>query len=164
MNSSPIITKVLIRILEAMGYRRLLYGYSTPFAHGRPRYQRSAQLADRALSWTTCLDLATTRIVSVDQQRWMLIDSLDMDWRTASESDRQSILDVAAKTGDLPRLSDVDIDLLALALANQTNLVTDDYRMKNVAREAGIDVQGVMTTGGKKQWKWVLRCIGMSTN
>ena len=96
----------------------------------------------------------------VDQQRWMLIDSLDMDWGTASESDRQSILDVAAKTGDLPRLSDVDIDLLALALANQTNLVTDDYRMKNVAREAGIDVQGVMTAGGKKQWKWVLRCIG----
>ena len=47
----------------------------------------------------------------------------------------------AARTGDL-RLSDVDIDLLALALANQTNLVTDDYRMKNVAREAGIDVQG----------------------
>ena len=63
----------------------------------------------------------------VDEQRWMLIESLDMDWRTASEVERQSILDTAAKTGDLPRLSDVDIDLLALALANQTNLVTDDY-------------------------------------
>jgi len=96
----------------------------------------------------------------VDEQRWLLIDSLDMDWRTASEGERQLVLDISAKTGDLPRLSDVDIDLLALALANQTNLVTDDYRMKNVAREAGIDVQGVMTTGGKKQWKWVLRCIG----
>ena len=70
------------------------------------------------------------------------------------------MLDIAAKTGDLPRLSDVDIDLLALALSNQTNLVTDDYRMKNVAREAGIDVQGVITTGGKKQWKWMLKCIG----
>lgn len=96
----------------------------------------------------------------VDQQRWMLIDSLDMDWRTASEIERQTVLDVAATTGDLPRLSDVDIDLLALALANQTDLITDDYRMKNVARKAGIEVQGVMTTGGKKQWKWVLRCIG----
>ena len=96
----------------------------------------------------------------VDQQRWMLIDSLDMDWRTASEIERQTVLDIAATTGDLPRLSDVDIDLLALALANQTDLITDDYRMKNVARKAGIEVQGVMTTGGKKQWKWVLRCIG----
>ena len=90
----------------------------------------------------------------------MLIDSLDMDWRTASEDERQAILDVAAKTGDLPRLSDVDIDLLALALASQSKLVTDDYRMKNVAREAGIHVEGVLTTGGKKQWKWILRCIG----
>ena len=68
--------------------------------------------------------------------------------------------DVASKTGDLPRLSDVDIDLLALAMANQTKLITDDYRMKNVAREAGIHVEGVLTTGGKKQWKWILRCIG----
>ena len=33
------------------------------------------------------------------------------------------------------RLSDVDIDLIALAISNQTTLVTDDYRMKNVARK-----------------------------
>ena len=28
------------------------------------------------------------------------------------------------------------------------------------AREAGIEVEGIMTSGGKKQWKWLLRCIG----
>ena len=104
--------------------------------------------------------LQQQELLRVDEQRWMLIDSLDMDWRTANEDERQNVLEIAAKTGDLPRLSDVDIDLLALALANQTVLVTDDYRMKNVARESCIDIQGVMTTGGKKQWKWVLRCIG----
>lgn len=104
--------------------------------------------------------LQQTELSRVDEQRWMLIESLDLDWRTASLEERQVVLEVAAKTGDLPRLSDVDIDLIAIAIANKTNLVTDDYRMKNVAREAGIEVEGVMTTGGKKQWKWILRCIG----
>ena len=104
--------------------------------------------------------LQQTELSRVDEQRWMLIESLDLDWRTASHEERQVVLEVAAKTGDLPRLSDVDIDLIAIAIANKTNLVTDDYRMKNVAREAGIEVEGVMTKGGKKQWKWILRCIG----
>ena len=96
----------------------------------------------------------------VDEKRYLLIEGLLMDWQTATEDERQVIYEIAAKTGDLPRLSDVDIDLLALALVNNTELITDDYRMKNVAREAGIHVQGVLTTGGNKQWKWVLRCIG----
>ena len=84
--------------------------------------------------------LQQTELSRVDEQRWMLIETLDMEWRTASTDERQVVLDLAAKTGDLPRLSDVDIELLALAIANQTCLVTDDYRMKNVAREAGIDL------------------------
>jgi len=104
--------------------------------------------------------LQQTELLNVDEQRWLLIDSLDMDWRTASPEEREVVHELASKTGDLPRLSDVDIDLIALAISNQTTLITDDYRMKNVAREAGIEVQGVLTTGGKKQWKWVLRCIG----
>jgi len=104
--------------------------------------------------------LQQTELPRVDEQRWMLIESLDLDWRTASLEERQVVLELAAKTGDLPRLSDVDIDLIAIAIANKTNLVTDDYRMKNVAREAGLEVEGVMTAGGKKQWKWILRCIG----
>lgn len=104
--------------------------------------------------------LQQVELARVDEQRWLLIDALDMDWRTATPEQRQVVLDVASQTGDLPRLSDVDIDLLALAIANDTDLVTDDYRMKNVARAASIGVQGVLTSGGKKQWKWVLRCIG----
>ncbi len=104
--------------------------------------------------------LQQDELARVDEQRWFLIEGLEMDWRTASDEQRQLVHDVASKTGDLPRLSDVDIDLIALAIVNQTKLVTDDYRMKNVAREAGIEVEGVMTSGGKKQWKWILRCIG----
>ena len=77
--------------------------------------------------------LQQTELSRVDEQRWMLIETLDMEWRTATTDERQVVLDLAAKTGDLPRLSDVDIVLLALAIANQTSLVTDDYRMKHGA-------------------------------
>ena len=75
--------------------------------------------------------LQQTELLNVDEQRWLLIDSLDMDWRTASPEERNVVHELASKTGDLPRLSDVDIDLIALAISNQTTLVTDDYRMKN---------------------------------
>ena len=54
--------------------------------------------------------LQQTELSRVDEQRWMLIETLDMEWRTASTDERQVVLDLAAKTGDLPRLSDVDID------------------------------------------------------
>ena len=104
--------------------------------------------------------LQQSELNRVDEQRWLLIETLDMDWRTATEDERQIVLDIASKTGDLPRLSDVDVDLIALAVSNKTTLVTDDYRMQNVARAAGIEVQSVVTSGGTKQWKWVLRCIG----
>lgn len=48
--------------------------------------------------------LQQTELSRVDEQRWMLIETLDMDWRTASKDERQIVLDIAAKTGDLPRL------------------------------------------------------------
>jgi len=35
-----------MRLLEAMGYRRLLYVDSTPFLHGRSRYLCAIELAD----------------------------------------------------------------------------------------------------------------------
>ena len=63
--------------------------------------------------------LQQRELETVDQQRWLLIDSLEMDWRTATIDERQTAIEIASKTGDLPRLSDVDIDLLALAIANE---------------------------------------------
>ena len=35
-----------MRLLEAMGYRRLLYVDSTPFLHGRSRYHCVIELAN----------------------------------------------------------------------------------------------------------------------
>lgn len=99
-------------------------------------------------------------LLRVDEQRSMLMESASLDWRMPNESALVRAKGMASETGDLPRLSTVDVDVLALAIDLDITLVTDDYRMKNVARKAGIPVEGVLTTGGKKQWKWILRCIG----
>ena len=56
--------------------------------------------------------LQQSELASVDEQRWLLIETLEMDWRTATIEERQTAIEIASKTGDLPRLSDVDIDLL----------------------------------------------------
>ena len=38
-------------------------------------------------------------------------------------------------------------------------LVTDDYRLQNLAEKAGIEWETVSTKGIKEIWKWELRCI-----
>ena len=99
-------------------------------------------------------------LLRVDEQRSMLMESASLEWQVPTKNALQKARVLASETGDLPRLSEVDLDVLALAIDQTLPLVTDDYRMKNVARQAGLQVEGVLTKGGKKQWKWILRCIG----
>lgn len=69
--------------------------------------------------------------------------------RTASES-----------TGDAPRLSPTDAELLALALDLGASLVTDDYSIQNVARSLGVTYETVQERGIQEQWRWSYRCTG----
>ncbi len=67
------------------------------------------------------------------------------------------------KTGD--RLSDADIELLALALDFKKKgfpviILTDDYGIQNTAYELGIKYQGVDQRGITKKFKWIWRCQG----
>jgi len=66
----------------------------------------------------------------------------------------------AATTGDLPRLSPVDLDILALALATGEILFTDDYSLQNVCRSVNHPFEAVSNKRSRQQWSWELRCIG----
>ena len=70
--------------------------------------------------------------------------------------------EVAAKSGDLPRLSDVDLDVLALALGLDVPLFTDDYRLQNTMQSA----DKITSSSNLKQqvWKWESRCTGCRKN
>ena len=96
----------------------------------------------------------------VSPQRWMLIQAIDIEWRDVTEQWLEKAKECAAESGDLPRLSDVDLDVLALALGLELALVTDDYRLQNTMNAAGKTSKSVGTAGAKQVWKWELRCTG----
>ena len=97
----------------------------------------------------------------VSPQRSLLVQSLDsIEWRDVPPSWLQAGKEAAAGSGDLPRLSDVDLDVLSLAIALDATLVTDDYRLQNVMQSMNLQTQSVGTVGAKKVWRWELRCTG----
>ena len=90
-------------------------------------------------------------------QRAMLIESIDIEWMSMGTTDEES---AAATTGYLPRLSPVDLDILALALATGEILFTDDYSLQNVCRSVNHPFEAVSNKRSRQQWSWELRCIG----
>ena len=72
---------------------------------------------------------------------------------------------IAETTGDIGRLSRVDIDVLALALDKQKEnlevvILTDDYSIQNVAHAMGIKFKSLSQKGIKEEFKWVYVCRG----
>jgi UPF0271 protein len=69
------------------------------------------------------------------------------------------------KSGDILRLSDEDIGLVALAFKlkrKQKNpfVVTDDYSMQNVLKIVGIPYRSVITEGINEVYGWIKICKG----
>ena len=90
-------------------------------------------------------------------QRAMLVQSIELKWFTVPTTDAEI---AAANTGDLPRLSPVDLDVLALAISTGETLFTDDYSLQNVCRSINHPFEAVSNRKSKQQWSWELRCIG----
>jgi len=66
----------------------------------------------------------------------------------------------AEKSGDIGRLSPVDITVLALGLDTGGTILSDDYSIQNVAKLMGIPFRSVGTKGITKVEKWNYQCIG----
>jgi UPF0271 protein len=69
----------------------------------------------------------------------------------------------AAKVGDSYKLSETDIQLLALASELRSagytpQLVTDDYSIQNVATKLGIEFLALATFGIKRLLEWLRYC------
>ncbi len=77
-----------------------------------------------------------------------------------SEGSLSEVRKAASGSGDSGRLSETDIELLALALELGSPLLTDDYSMQNTARLIGVECIPVAAKGIKKVWRWRYRCLG----
>jgi UPF0271 protein len=64
----------------------------------------------------------------------------------------------AQKTGDINRLSPVDVEVLAASYELHGVLITDDYSMQNTAETMGIQFSPLHLPPIKDVRKWVLKC------
>jgi UPF0271 protein len=68
------------------------------------------------------------------------------------------VKDTADKTGDNTTISKQDISIVALALENKIELITDDFAVTNVARQLKIQTLPLMTRGIDTIGKWISYC------
>ena len=71
--------------------------------------------------------------------------------------------EAATTVGDAFRLSETDLQVLALALQLKTQgctplVATDDYSIQNMARHLGIEFAPLATFGIRRMLKWVRYC------
>ena len=90
-------------------------------------------------------------------ERAMLVETIDMNWMSCGLDEAT---EAASKTGDLPRLSPVDLEILALVISTGEKLFTDDYSLQNVCRSLGHQFESVSNRKSTQQWGWQLKCIG----
>ncbi|MDY6985488.1 MAG: DNA-binding protein [Candidatus Thermoplasmatota archaeon] len=86
--------------------------------------------------------------------------SLGAELECPSEKFLMRTKDTAESIGELGRLSNADIEVIALALEKKACVVSDDYSIENVCRYAGIDFIPVATDGIKNLFKYTYRCTG----
>ncbi len=71
---------------------------------------------------------------------------------------------MAAESGEMLRLSDTDIELLAIALSLRDEckvvVVTDDQTLQNICQKIGIGWMGIRRPGISKVSCWILECEG----
>ena len=97
---------------------------------------------------------------NVSTDRAMLIESIELNWISPDEKNLKLAKDAANKSGDLTKLSNVDIDLIALCFQLDEVLYTDDYRIQNTLAKAGKHWKNVIQTGITGVWIWMQICTG----
>ena len=87
-----------------------------------------------------------------------LMDAGNFSVLDPDRKDVDAVTAAAKKTGDIARLSQADISVIALALQKNATLVSDDYAVANVAATLGISVEMSSGKGIKQVRKWVSYC------
>ena len=88
----------------------------------------------------------------------MLQQTNRLQIRDPSEEIIDIVKDASIKTGDNATMSKQDITIIALALENNIELITDDFAVTNVARQLRIQTSSLMTGGINTVGKWISYC------
>ena len=115
------------------------------------------------LSGTLVVPEQQNELLRISPDRGAILDTLGVIFMRPSDSAMELTRDAAKKTGDMAGLSEIDLSLIALTQEKSAILVTDDYRMQNIATSMGLVWKSVGEDGITESWKWELRCIGCKT-
>ena len=88
----------------------------------------------------------------------ILLDSQRLIIQDPKEGFLKKVRNAANETGDLNSLSPEDISCIALSLELDTELISDDFAVSNVAKQIGVITKPVMTKGIKTIGKWIHYC------
>jgi UPF0271 protein len=88
----------------------------------------------------------------------MLQQTNRLQIRDPSDEFISIVKNAADKTGDSTTISEQDISIVALALENKIELITDDFAVTNVARQLKIQTLPLMTQGISTVGKWIIYC------
>ncbi len=94
----------------------------------------------------------------------VLLETKRLEIKEPQKKFIESVTNTAKKTGDYQQLSKEDLSSLALSLELSGELITDDFAVSNVAKNLGLQVIPVMTSGIKNVGNWVYFCPGCHKN
>ncbi|WP_269479064.1 NOB1 family endonuclease [Archaeoglobus veneficus] len=100
-----------------------------------------------------------------DEESKLYFSLHDVRVEEASSKNVERVVEVAKKTGDVHKLSNTDVKLIAKALdelerGEKVVIVSDDYSIQNIAKLLGIEIETVVHPGISKAFKWVKVCRG----
>ena len=88
----------------------------------------------------------------------MLQQTNRLQIRDPSEESISVVRNTADETGDSITISKQDVTIIALALENNVELITDDFAVTNVAKQLKIQTSSLMTQGINTVGKWISYC------
>ena len=88
----------------------------------------------------------------------MLLQTNRLQIRDPSQEYILRVKSIAEKTGDNLTISEQDVSIIALALENDLELITDDFAVTNVAKQLKIKTSSLMTEGIRTIGKWISYC------
>jgi len=100
-----------------------------------------------------------------DYQNFMYLKDKGLKFQIPSKESIDFVKKTSKKTGDAGRISQVDLEILALAWDLQKNnlnivILSDDYSIQNLASELKIKFESISQKGITKKLKWGVRCTG----
>jgi len=93
-----------------------------------------------------------------------LLETNRLKIRDPDKETVKAAIKASKNTGDYQQLSKQDLSIIALCIDLKGQIISDDFAISNVAKNLGLEILPVMTSGIKDVGKWVHYCPGCRSN